>query len=132
MEEEERKNKHREYLKVHEGLRYLVNATQENVKKKWLSDYSDDRYNEGINLCEVGPKELVIEFDEKSKDGKTSKKKQRKQWIKETIKKLKEDKIGLELYKFIGGKCPHIHLELNREATKEEKEKPSLNISLAH
>ena len=124
MNKEDIIKKHREYLRQHEGLRYLENATKDNINRKWLEDYKDDKYKEAINLNEIAGTELVIEYDEISRldKNKKSNKKQRRKWIKKTLNKLGKENVGYSHYNFIGGKCSHIHLTLNHAATKEEKE----------
>jgi len=124
--EENLKEKHREYLKNHEGCRYLEAQGESAVKKKWKLNYKDKDYNENINLNEPNNDELIIEFDETPnhyfKDEKQkSTKEQRLRWIKKTQKKLNKDKITYDLFDH-KGKCPHIHIILSRDSTKEEKE----------
>ena len=121
--EEEIKNKHREWLRQHEGLRFLKGATEENINRKWELDYRDDKYDSSINMIEVSKKEIPIEYDEESKlvKGKKSTKEERLKWIEETIANLEKENIGYELHDH-KGKCPHLTIYLDRDAAKEEKE----------
>src|SRR3989344_6179183 len=123
MDKNEIIERHREYLKQHEGLRYLENVTKDNINRKWLENYKDENYEETINLNEIAGTELIIEFDEISRldKDKKSNNKQRTKWIGETLKKLEKENVGYSHYNFVGGKCSHVHLTLNRIATKEEK-----------
>lgn len=117
------KNKHREYLKEHEGLRYLKVKSKNEINRKWSLDYNDDKYEEDINLIEIRVDEIVIEFDETSNkdDSKKCSSDSRDKWFKQTIKNLEKEGIDFKVYDH-KGKSPHIHLRLNRNASKEEKE----------
>ena len=53
----EEQNKHREWLKSHEGLRFLVNVNEGNISQKWKDDYKDEKYDPSINVIEIGKKE---------------------------------------------------------------------------
>ena len=122
--EEETQNKHRAYLKEHESKRFKVGATKSNIKRgKWWEDYRDCNYNPNINLIEIAGNELIIEFDEESKIEKSKKstQEQRIKAIEETIANIEKDNIGYELFDH-KGKCPHLEIRLNKNATKEEKE----------
>ena len=120
----EEQNKHRDWLKSHEGLRFLRNAEQGNTNRKWELNYSDENYDPTINLIEIGKRELIIEYDETSKiknSEKKSTKEQRENWMNEIIKRVEKDNLKFELHDH-KGKCPHLTLFLDRDATKEEKE----------
>jgi P4 family phage/plasmid primase-like protien len=120
----EEQNKHRDWLKRHEGLRFLRNAEQGNTNRKWELDYNDNKYDPTINLIEIEKKELIIEYDETSKikdSNKKSTKDQREKWMQEIINKVEKENIKFELHDH-KGKCPHLTLFLNKDATKEEKE----------
>ncbi|MFA6023107.1 MAG: phage/plasmid primase, P4 family [Candidatus Pacearchaeota archaeon] len=124
--EEQIQNKHREWLKSHEGKRYKVCDKKENIdKSKWKKDYRDEKYDPQINLIEINENELVGEIDEESKikenRGKVCTKEERYKWIDETIAKLESENVGYDLFDH-KGKCPHIHLFLNKEANKNKKE----------
>ncbi|MCX6748940.1 MAG: CHC2 zinc finger domain-containing protein [Candidatus Pacearchaeota archaeon] len=121
--EEEIKNKHREWLKQHEGLRFLKGVTKETINRKWELDYRDDKYDSSINMIEVSKREIPIEYDEESKTtkGKSCNKEEREKWIQETISNLEKENIGYDLHDH-KGKCPHLTIYLDRDATKEEKE----------
>jgi len=121
---EELQQKHRKWLKQFERNRYRIGITPENIKKiKWLDDYQDSKYNLEINTVEIGKDKAVIEFDtgSKSNKGKECTKEQRDKWTDETAKNLEKDNIFYERFNH-QGVSDHIHLNLNRPATKEEKE----------
>lgn len=124
--EEEKENKHRDWLKSHEGLHYQIAGSEKDINKKWLENYKDEKYNPNINLIEVDGDELIIEFDENPNKQcedktKTSTQEQRDKAIEKTIEKLKEENVGYDLFDH-KGKCKHIHVYLNKPATKEQKE----------
>ena len=121
--EEQTENKHREWLRQHEGLRFLKGTTKENISRKWELDYRDEKYDSSINMIEVSKKEIPIEYDEESKTtkGKGCTKEEREKWIEETIISLEKENIGYDLHDH-KGKCPHLTIYLDRDATKEEKE----------
>ena len=56
----EEQNKHRDWLKSHEGLRFLRNAEQGNTNRKWELNYSDENYDSSINLIDISPELFVI------------------------------------------------------------------------
>ena len=97
--EEQTENKHREWLRQHEGLRFLKGTTKENISRKWELDYRDEKYDSSINMIEVSKKEIPIEYDEESKTtkGKGCTKEEREKWIEETIISLENENIGLRV-----------------------------------
>src|SRR3989344_9390597 len=124
--EEEIENKHREWLKNHEGLHYQIASSEKDISKPWLENYKDEKYNSKINLIEIGRDEIIIEFDENPNKqcedkNKISTQEQREEAVNKTIENLKKDNVGYDLFDH-KGKCKHIHIFLNRDATKEEKE----------
>lgn len=124
--EEEKENKHRDWLKSHEGLHYQIASSEKDINKKWLENYKDEKYNSKINLIEIGGDEIIIEFDENTNylcedKNKQSTQEQREEAINKTIENLRKDNIGYDLFDH-KGKCKHIHIYLNKNATKEQKE----------
>jgi len=121
---EELQQKHRQWLKPFEGNRYRIGITPENIdKRKWLDDYQDSKYDPEINTVEIGKDKVVIEFDTGSKinKGKECTKEQRDRWTDVTAKNLEKDNLFYERFNH-QGVSDHIHLNLSRSATKEEKE----------
>ncbi|MEM3074771.1 MAG: CHC2 zinc finger domain-containing protein [Candidatus Pacearchaeota archaeon] len=123
MEEKATENRHRSYLKEHEGRRYRANVTEATKDSSpWELDYKDSKYNSDINWVEINPNELVGELDEESKitKDKKSTQKQREEWFNKAIEKLKSESVNYCRYSH-KGKCDHLHSELNKLATPEEK-----------
>src|SRR3989344_1284018 len=119
--DEEPQNKHRKWLKQFEGNRYIIGTTENNFGK-WLPDYRDTKYDPGINNIVIGKNKIVIECDSTSKidPNKERTKEQISKWIDETCNNLERDNINFERFSH-QGVSDHIHGDLGRDATKEEK-----------
>jgi hypothetical protein len=120
--DEKLQKKHKKWLKKFEGNRYVTDATENNFGK-WHQDYQDSKYDPRINNIEIGKKKFVIEFDSQSKINPNKKctNEQINRWLDETAKNLEKDKISYERFSH-NGVSDHIHGDLNRDVTKEEKE----------
>ncbi|MDP3026152.1 MAG: CHC2 zinc finger domain-containing protein [Nanoarchaeota archaeon] len=119
--EEETQNKHRQWLKQFERRRFTIGATPNNFEE-WIHDYQDSKYDPRINNIEIGKNKFVIEFDSSSKinPNKECTKEQINKWLDETAENLEKDSNRYERFSH-GGVSDHIHGDLNRDASKEEK-----------
>ncbi|MDD5193896.1 MAG: CHC2 zinc finger domain-containing protein [Candidatus Nanoarchaeia archaeon] len=121
--DEELQKKHRQWLKQFERQRFRIGMTESNIaENKWLQDYQDSKYDPGINNIEIGKRKFVIEFDSASKIdvNKECTKEQINKWLNETAENLEKDNTGYERFSH-NGVSDHVHGDLNRDATKEEK-----------
>jgi len=118
---------HKEYLAAFagKGLAYNEIYPGTSAEKKWLLDYTNEKYNKRINLLQIPNDLIIFEYDESDKESDESKRKhctkeQRLAWIEKVKKKLEKEGIAYNLFDH-EGKCPHIHIPLNSDATPEHK-----------
>lgn len=118
---------HKEYLTAFAGksLAYSEVSPGASPERKWLLDYTEEKYSPQINLLEIPKNLIVLEYDENTKekeeaDRRHSTKEQRLAWIEEVKKKLEKEGIAYNLFDH-QGKCPHIHIALNAVASPEHK-----------
>lgn len=107
------RDEHREYLKKCIGLKFAIGKNSQILTKWQDTFYSDDLYNENINLVQITPNETIIEYDCNREEA--------LQYIQQSSQKLIEDKIYYEVYDH-EGRSPHIHIKANGNLTKEQKE----------
>ena len=108
--------KHFEWMQQYSG-KELKYASGKNGKilTKWNdSSYDQNQYSNEINLIQIPPDMIVLEYDCDPKKA--------SEFISKTIITLKECVLKFGVYFWSGGRSPRIHIFLNKGATKVQKE----------